>query len=104
MKDEYESDSRMTRRTAIRRMVAIAGSAAASTVFASRAALADSKQYGSTPKSAVHYQNHPKGNDQCSNCMHFIPGPSASAAGHCTVVKGSIAPKGWCLAYTPAKH
>ena len=42
------------------------------------------------PKSAVAYQDHPKGNQDCSNCNLFQP-PNA-----CKNVAGDISPKGWC--------
>lgn len=54
---------------------------------------------GSVPKAAMKYQDHPKGNEECSNCMQFIPGKSAGAMGECKVVAGPISPKGWCVAY-----
>ena len=47
----------------------------------------------------MQYQDHPKGNQQCSNCLQFIPGKSATAMGECKVVAGPISPKGWCIAY-----
>lgn len=56
-------------------------------------------QFGSVPKSAVQYQNHPKGVSSCADCINFIPGKRAGSMGHCTVVAGDISPKGWCLAY-----
>jgi hypothetical protein len=42
------------------------------------------------PKSAVAYQDHPKGDRECSNCSLFQP-PNA-----CKNVAGDISPKGWC--------
>jgi len=102
MKNDDKPGSTLTRRNALKSMASLAGAAAAPAWLVSRSALADDSQYGSTPKSAVQYQDHPKGDHQCSNCMHFIPGASAGAMGHCKVVAGSIAPKGWCLAWAPA--
>lgn len=52
-------------------------------------------------KASVSYQDHPSGKDMCSNCMHFIPGPSPTADGTCKVVAGKISPHGYCYAYTP---
>ena len=54
---------------------------------------------GTASKSSMQYQDHPKGNQECSNCLQFIPGKSASAMGQCNVVAGAISPKGWCIAY-----
>jgi len=65
----------------------------------SRIAEADTHKPGNVPKSAVQYQSTPKGNQQCSNCRFFIPGPKPSAMGHCTIVTGKISPHGWCNAW-----
>ena len=54
---------------------------------------------GTVPKAAMKYQDHPHGNQDCSSCMQFIPGKSASAMGQCNVVAGPISPTGWCIAY-----
>jgi len=54
---------------------------------------------GSVSKAAMQYQDHPKGEQECSNCLQFIPGKSAAAMGECKVVAGEISPKGWCVAY-----
>ncbi|MFZ1907705.1 MAG: high-potential iron-sulfur protein [Burkholderiales bacterium] len=54
---------------------------------------------GTVSKAAMQYQDHPKGEQDCSNCLQFIPGKSASAMGECKVVAGPISPKGWCIAY-----
>lgn len=54
---------------------------------------------GTASKSSMQYQDHPKGNQECSTCLQFIPGKSASAMGQCKVVAGPISPKGWCVAY-----
>lgn len=100
MKNKPHSRTDMGRRKAMKRMVTLAGGATAAWLIPYTADAA-SKKYGSTPKAAVHYQDHPQGGHHCSNCMHFIPGPSATAPGHCTVVAGSISPHGWCLAWAP---
>lgn len=54
---------------------------------------------GTVPKASMQYQDHPKGDQDCSNCIQFIPGKSATAMGECNVVAGPISPKGWCVAY-----
>jgi len=54
---------------------------------------------GTVPKAAMQYQDHPKGDQDCSNCIQFIPGKTATAMGECNVVAGPISPKGWCVAY-----
>ncbi|AOU99430.1 hypothetical protein BI364_00265 [Acidihalobacter yilgarnensis] len=52
-------------------------------------------------KAAMLYQTHPRDGAACANCVHFEPGSSPSAMGACTVVEGSISPRGYCMAYTP---
>jgi hypothetical protein len=39
---------------------------------------------------AVGYQDHPNGDKQCSECVHFLP-PSS-----CKIVEGTIGPHGYC--------
>ena len=39
---------------------------------------------------AVGYQDHPNGDKQCSECVHFLP-PSS-----CKMVEGTISPHGYC--------
>ncbi|HRQ04623.1 high-potential iron-sulfur protein [Nitrosomonas halophila] len=52
-------------------------------------------------KAQVKYQDEPKGNEKCSNCIHFIPGETQDANGECKVVQGSVSPQGWCTAFAP---
>ena len=40
--------------------------------------------------SAVGYQDHPNGDKQCSECVHFVP-PSS-----CKMIEGTISPNGYC--------
>lgn len=87
-----EHDSkRMGRRDVLKRAALVAAGLAAIPVVA-RAA-------GTVPKAAMKYQDHPKGDQDCSSCMQFIPGKSPTAMGECKVVAGPISPKGWCVAY-----
>jgi hypothetical protein len=37
------------------------------------------------------YQNMPKGDQNCANCMHFVSPDS------CKLVEGKISPEGWCM-------
>lgn len=53
------------------------------------------------PKTTMMYQDKPHGDQKCSNCIHFVPGPKPSADGTCLVVEGSISPEGWCVVYAP---
>lgn len=45
---------------------------------------------GKMNKTQAKYQDQPKGDQKCGNCMHFIP-PNA-----CLVVEGDISPDAWC--------
>lgn len=53
-----------------------------------------------SPKSAVQYQDKPKGGHDCKGCKFFKPGKTAKANGTCSVVAGSISPNGWCVAWS----
>ncbi len=50
-------------------------------------------------KELMKYRDKPNGEEQCSNCMQFIPGKTPDANGECKVVEGSISPHGWCNSY-----
>jgi hypothetical protein len=52
-------------------------------------------------KEAVKYQDKPNGEKECDDCIQFIPGKTAGAAGTCKVVEGSIDPHGYCIAFVP---
>jgi hypothetical protein len=78
----------LSRRTLIRSAVVLAGAACAG-VAADRQALAQ----GKVPKAAMKYQDHPKGDEKCGNCMQFI------APDSCKVVEGKISPNGYCIAW-----
>ncbi|MDQ2681500.1 MAG: high-potential iron-sulfur protein [Candidatus Eremiobacteraeota bacterium] len=51
-------------------------------------------------KSALKYQDHPNGKQECDGCKFFMKGKSATADGACKIVAGAISPKGWCTAYS----
>ncbi len=53
-------------------------------------------------RSALKYQDKPNGDQRCSTCMQFVPGPNPKARGSCKVITGDteIAPDGWCTAWT----
>jgi hypothetical protein len=42
-------------------------------------------------QASVQYQTQPKGDQQCSGCMHFI-----AESNTCKLVEGQISPDGWC--------
>lgn len=48
------------------------------------------------PKAAFKYQDHPKDDQRCKDCIHFIP-----ETNECKVIEGSISPDGWCTLYNP---
>lgn len=47
---------------------------------------------GKMSKAQAQYQSQPKGEQQCSNCMHFL-----AASNACTLVEGQIEPQAWCI-------
>jgi hypothetical protein len=59
------------------------------------ARVATAQQPAKLAQSVVMYQDHPKGDQKCSICAHFIP-PNA-----CQIVAGDISPNGWCGVFTP---
>lgn len=46
-------------------------------------------------KADAAYQDTPKGDQQCSGCVHFIAGQN-----QCRIVEGDISPSGWCKLFT----
>ncbi len=74
-----------------RRRVLQGGMAALAAGVGARAAAAQQK----LAKTAVQYQDMPKGNQKCSGCVNFVQ-PNA-----CKIVAGTINPEGWCIAFAP---
>ncbi|MCG6952320.1 MAG: high-potential iron-sulfur protein [Betaproteobacteria bacterium] len=68
-------------------------------LLAAAAALPGARAQGKASKAAMKYQDHPKGDAECSKCLQWIPGKTPTAMGTCKVVEGEISPKGWCIAY-----
>jgi len=52
-------------------------------------------------RAALKYQDKPEGGKECSGCMHFVPGASATAKGSCKVIPNDteISPHGYCMAW-----
>ena len=52
-------------------------------------------------RSALKYQDKPEGGKDCAQCMHFVPGPSATAPVACKVIPNDneISPHGYCMAW-----
>ena len=68
-------------------------------ILAGAAVLRPASAQVKVAKAAMQYQDHPKGNAECSNCLQFVPGKTPTAMGSCKIVEGEISPKGWCAAY-----
>jgi hypothetical protein len=88
------SNSRcVSRRSFIGGAALLAGAAASPGLMVSKTALAQQK----VPQASVKYQDKPNGKQQCSNCLQFVPGNSATAMGTCKVVDGPVSPNGYCI-------
>lgn len=46
---------------------------------------------GKLSQEQAQYQDSPKGEEKCSNCLHFI-----AESNTCQVVEGDVSPEGWC--------
>lgn len=88
----------MSRRSMLRHL-AVATGAAVSVPLLGWPGTTRAQAAGTASKSALQYQDHPKGTSACANCANFIPDKDAQTAGKCTIVAGDISPKAWCLAY-----
>jgi len=87
---DQESTSKISRRAALKQM-----SFLACTVPITIAVLTSSSgAQGKASKAAASYQDSPKGSQQCSGCINFIP-PNT-----CKVVDGEVSPHGWCSLWT----
>ncbi len=74
--------SKITRRSALKSMAALA---AIGVIPVSRKAYS-----AKASQASVQYQDKPKGDQQCDNCLQF------EAPNACKTVEGKISPKGWC--------
>jgi len=74
-----------------RRSVLLHGAACATGVATILVASAEYAKANPLPKTAVNYQDKPKGDRQCSGCSLFVA-PHA-----CKNVVGEISPSGWCM-------
>lgn len=52
-------------------------------------------------RKSMQYQDKPKGDQNCANCVQFIPGKTAKDLGGCKVFPNDteISPEGWCIAW-----
>ncbi len=49
-------------------------------------------QGGKLSQAQAQYQDQPKGDQSCANCMHFI-----AESNTCKVVEGKVSPNGWSM-------
>ena len=83
-----DQQSKMSRRSVLKRATLLAGAAVTAAVLPHKQALAQKAS-----KEAMKYQDKPNGDKQCSNCLQFVPPDS------CKVVEGTISPNGYCIAW-----
>jgi len=79
-----------------RRSMLLHGAACATGVATILIANADYAKANPLPKTAVSYQDTPKGDRQCSGCSLFV------APNGCKNVTGEISPNGWCMLWRKA--
>ena len=84
-----QSKPKFSRRSLLKSAVALAGAATCAGLASSRAAFAQAK----ASKEAMKYQDKPKGDQKCSNCLQFV------APDGCKVVDGKVSPDGYCIAW-----
>ena len=84
-----QSKPKFSRRSVLKSAVALAGAATCAGLGSSREAWAQAK----ASKEAMKYQEQPKGDQKCSNCLQFV------APDSCKVVDGKISPDGYCIAW-----
>jgi hypothetical protein len=84
-----------------RRRVILLGSALAVGLATARSGQA---QTNAALRTALKYQDTPKGPQRCDNCLHWVPGANPTARGGCKIIPGDtqIAPQGWCTAWVAA--
>ena len=92
----HAQSHKLSRRMLIKSGVGSLAGIAIVTLTGSRAYSADKK----VDKATLHYTDSSKLKDQdCDDCIHFIPGKSEKAPGTCKIVEGAINPHGHCDAF-----
>jgi hypothetical protein len=78
-----------------RQVLTIAAAAAGASVTGAAAVIGASTpaRAAKAPQKAVKYQDTPKGEQRCENCMQF------EAPSTCKTVDGTVAAQGWCMVY-----
>jgi hypothetical protein len=68
-------------------------------------AIGQARAAATMDQKAAAYQTKPKGSAQCSGCSLYVPAKTnpSKANGTCNLVKGAIAPQGWCKFYSAKK-
>jgi hypothetical protein len=87
-------EKKVSRRAFFRGAATIAGAAVAASVIPIHAVRAQS---GKADKKSMQYQDTPKNNQECDQCVYF------QAPNKCGIVDGDISPKGWCVAFNAKK-
>jgi hypothetical protein len=56
-------------------------------------------------RQALKYQDTPKDGKQCTACIHWVPGKTATDKGGCKIIPSDteISPAGWCSAFVETK-
>ena len=83
------TNSKFSRRSLLKSAVVLAGAATCAGLSSNREVWAQAK----ASKEAMKYQDSPKGDQKCANCLQFVE-PDG-----CKVVDGKISPQGWCIAW-----
>ncbi len=81
--------------------VAIVGAVTLPVLALGRNAAATTPAYGTVPPAQLKYVALSTNKHACEDCVQFIFGAKGSTVGHCKVVAGPIANKGWCQAWAP---
>ena len=78
-----------------RQVLTIAAAAAGTSVTGAAAVIGTSTaaQAAKVSQKIVKYQDTPKGEQRCDNCVQF------EAPSSCKTVDGTVAPQGWCIVY-----
>jgi hypothetical protein len=77
-----------------RRVLTIAaGAAGASVTGAAVIGASTPAQAAKVAQKIVKYQDTPKGEQRCDNCLQF------EAPSSCKTVDGTVSPEGWCMVY-----
>jgi hypothetical protein len=82
-----------TRGISRRHVLVIAASGASIASAASLIAVSTPAQAAKASQKIVKYQDTPKGEQRCENCVQF------EAPSSCKTVDGTVTPQGWCMVY-----